>query len=521
MNLKYGVLLLVFLLSFRIVCAQKENNSVLEKIINLDIQNQSITSILDSISSQAHVFFSYDAILIEADKITNLSASGINLHETLDTLFNSNFIYQVLGDQIIISNHAETNTEPVLSKSKPIVFKGRVSDRERKDVLPYTGITILETNIGTLSNIDGDFELKIPEKNKNDTVVFSHLGFRQYRMPISEITGESYAIHLQPISIHLKEVKIIVLDAPQIVNKVIEKIGMNYPHDTEIMTAFYREVLKQDSKYIDVAEAVMDIRKAPYENANIPDRIKVVKGRKSHNVEASQFVDFKIQGGPYYITQLDVIKILGTFLDPEFRNSHKYWLDEVVEIDERKTYVIGFKPKEKTDYPCFQGKLFVDMSTLALVQAEFSLTRSGLKLASQTLIKKKPKDFSVQPLSADYMVSYRKANNKWHLSSAQAAINFKVRSKSDKVNSTFHSVSDLLITDFKPDDGANFKRDEVFNAKDIFTETITKYDDGFWGDYNTIKPSEDLQNALQDYYLKNDSLFKFKETEEGFLNKNY
>lgn len=508
MNPKYGVLLLVFLLWFRIACAQKENNSVLEKIITLDIQNQPITLILDSISSQAHVFFSYDAILIEADKLTNLSASGISLQETLDTLFRSNFVYQVLGDQIIIAKQIDTNPELVLSLSKPIVFRGRVSDRERKNVLPYTGISVLGTNIGTLSNIDGDFELKIPEKNKNDTVVFSHLGFRQYRMPISEITEKNSAILLQPISIHLKEVQIIVLDAPQIVNRVVEKIGTNYPRDAEIMTAFYREVLKQDAKYIDVAEAVMDIRKAPYENANVPDRVKVVKGRKSHNVEASQFVDFKIQGGPYYITQLDVIKMLESFLDHEFRDSHKYWLDEVVEIDERKNYVIGFKPKEKTDYPCFQGKLFVDMSTLALVQAEFSLTRSGLKLANQSLIKKKPKDFSVRPLSADYMVSYRKANNKWHLSSAQASINFKVRSKSDKVNSTFHSVSDLLITDFKPDDGTHFKRDEVFNAKEIFTETITKYDDGFWGDYNTIKPSKDLTEALQDYYLKNDSLFR-------------
>jgi hypothetical protein len=501
---------------FTTVSAQKENNSVLEKIITLNIQNQSITSILDSISSQVHVFFSYDAVLIEADSLTDLSADGISLQATLDTLFNSNFEYQVLGDQIIIAKPVVTNPEPVLSKPKPIIFRGRVLDRERKEVLPYTGISILGTNIGTLSNIDGDFELKIPEKNKQDTVIFSHLGFQQYRKPIEEINAEISSIQLQPTSIHLKEVQIIVLNATEIVNRVVEKIGTNYPQEPEIMTSFYREVLKQDAKYIDVAEAVMDIRKAPYGNAIIPDRVKVVKGRKSHNVEAHEYVDFKMQGGPYYITQLDMIKTLESFLDPEFRDSHKYWLDDVVEIDERKTYVIQFKPIEKTDYPCYQGKLFVDMSTLALVQAEFSLTRSGLKFANQSLIKKKPKDLTVRPLNADYSVSYRRANNKWHLSSAQASLDFKVKSKSDKVNSTFHSVSDLLIADFKPDDGTHFKRDEVFNAKDIFTETITTYDDGFWGDYNTIKPSEDLREALQEYYLKNDTLFKINEIEGKF-----
>jgi hypothetical protein len=80
-----------------------------------------------------------------------------------------------------------------------------------------------------------------------------------------------------------------------------------------------------------------------------------------------------------------------------------------------------------------------------------------------------------------------------------------VKSKKDKLNATFHSVSDLLITDFKPDDGTHFKRDEVFNAKDIFTETIRNYDEDFWGNYNIIKPSEDLRNALRNYNPKNDS----------------
>jgi hypothetical protein len=507
MNPKYGVLLLVFLLWFRMACAQKENDSVLEKKITLELNNQSVASILDSISSQAKVFFSYDAVLVEAAKITNLSAVSISIHEALDSLFKSRFEYKVLDDQIIISKPVEKNTEyvPPESKSKIILFRGRVIDREAEDVLPFTSISILGSHISTISNADGDFELKIPETKNQDTVVFSFVGYRPYKQPIAEITNQSATIFLQASSVQLKEIQISYIDAQAIVDKIISKIGVNYPQNPEFMTAFYREVLKQDSKYIDVAEAVMEIRKAPYENELFQDKSKVVKGRKSNNVEASQLVDFKIQGGPYYITQLDVIKTLDSFLDPEFQNIHRYWLDEIVELDNRKTYVIQFKPKEKIEYPCYQGKLFVDMSSLALVKAEFGLTRSGLKFANQSLIKKKPKDFFVRPISADYNVSYRRANNKWHLNSAQASLTFKVKSKKDKVNSTFHSVSDLLITDFKPDDGTHFKRDEVFNAKDIFTETITNYDEDFWGNYNIIKPTEDLSNALRNYFPKKDS----------------
>ena len=515
----YGVLLLVFLLWSAFVSAQKENNSVLDQKITLNIQNQSITSILDSVSSQAKVFFSYDAILIEADKQSNLSVSEKSLRETLDTLFRSKFEYQVIGDQIIIANHSKTIAiaEPGELKSKIITFRGQVIDRDRKEILPYTGISILRSHIGTISNIDGDFELKIPASMVLDTLVFSHLGYRPFRQPISEITDKSCIISLQPATIQLKEIQITVIDAQAIVNKIIEKISINYPHEPEIMTAFYREVLKQDDKYIDVAEAVMEIRKAPYESDAIQDQLKVVKGRKSHNVEAFQFVDFKMQGGPYYITQLDVVNTLETFLNPELRDLHKYWLDGIAELDDRKTYVIQFKPKEKVSFLAYHGKLFVDMSSLALVRAEFSLTRSGLKVANQSLIKKKPKDLYVRPLHAHYLVSYRRANNKWHLSSAQAAINFKVKSKTDRVNSIFSSVSDLLITDFKPGEGTHFKRDEVFSSRDIFTETINSYDEGFWDDYNIITPSEELREALQEYYLKNDSLFKSSEKQKQII----
>jgi hypothetical protein len=505
-----GLLLLVLLLSIRFSYGQKENISVLDKKINLEVNNESIATILDLISQQAKVFFSYDAALIEAGKQASLSVIDKTLHETLDTLFNKQFQYKLLGDQIVISAPDESQkkiAEPGKAKPSVIIFKGKVIDREEKDALPYSNIFIYRRNIGTVSNNDGEFVLKIPESMKNDTVVVSCLGYRQYLQPISELTDQNYTIPLQPTSVQLKEVKVTVIYPEEIISKILSKIPLNYPGDNEIMTSFYREVLKQDSKYIDVAEALMEIRKASYDNAFAQDKVKVIKGRKSLNVIPFKFVDFKIQGGPYYITKLDVVKTLDTFLDPEFRDFYKYTMDEIVEVDNRETYVIDFKPKEKVDYPCYQGKLYVDMSSFALVRAEFSLSRSGLKFARESLIKKKPKDFYVRPINVEYKVSYRRANNKWHLSTAQASLNFRVRSKQDKVNSVFHSDSDLLITDFKPDEGARFKKDETFNSNEIFTEVVTSYDDGFWGDSNIIKPSEELRKSLQEYSQRNDSLF--------------
>lgn len=513
----YGLFLIVFLLSFRIALGQKENNSVLDKKINLEAQNETIASILEKISSQAQVFFSYDAVLIEAERRTDISIAEKTIKETLDTLFNVKFAYKVLGEQIIIGipevedvkkNEADVEKE----KPKIIVFRGKVIDSEEKDALPYSSIFVLRKNIGSVSNNDGEFVLKIPESMKEDTVIISCLGYRQQSLAISEITDKNYTISLDPSSVQLKEIKVTVINSEDIIRKILSKIPLNYSHDVEIMTSFYREVLKQDNTYIDVAEALMEIRKASYDNSFAQDKVKVIKGRKSLNVMPFKFVDFKIQGGPYYITKLDVVKTLDSFLDPEFWEFYKFSTEGIIEVDNRDTYVIHFKPKEKVDYPCYQGKLYVDMSSFALVRVEFGLSRAGLKFAHESLIKKKPKDFYVRPTKVDYRVSYRRANNKWHLSTAQASISFRVKSKEDKVNSVFYSDSELLITDFKPDDGTQFKRDEMFNSKDIFTEIVTNFDDGFWGDNNIIKPSEELRKSLLDYSMKNDTLFNSHKT---------
>lgn len=513
-----GLLLLVFLLSFIFAWGQKENNSVLNRRITLELRNTPVASILDIISSVAHVNFSYDASLFDAEKKTSLVVADKTVQEALDLLFNHAFFYKELGDQIIIAKPVNTppdNNEADSSAKKPalIIFRGRVIDREENVALPYTSISIERSSIGTISNTDGEFELKIPEPMRADTVVFSILGYRTFYQPIREINQAQNIIFLQPVSIKLKEIKVTYIDPNEIINKILSKISFNYPRKPEDMTAFYREVLKQDNNYIDVAEAVLELRKAPYDNSISNDKIKLIKGRKNLNIKTFRFVDFKIQGGPYYSTKLDVVKTLDSFLDPDFREFYKYTLEQIIELDDRDTYVVKFRPKEKVDYPCYRGTLYVDMSTFALVRAEFSLSRSGLKFARESLIKKKPKDFYVRPIEANYNVSYRRIDNKWHFSTAHTSVLFKVRSKKDKVNSSFRSISDLLITDIKPDDGTQFKRNELFNPKDIFTNLITSYDADFWKDYNTIMPSENLRKALHDYYQKTDTLFHINNSE--------
>lgn len=508
-----GILSFVFLLFSVSLRGQEENSSALDKKISLTVQQEAVSVVLEKITEKSKVLFSYDAGLIDTEKPVSLNVTDTSIREILSLILEPRFSWQLIGDQVVISGSENDTGEtgnPTENAALPlIIFRGKIVDAHEKTTLSYASVSVIRRNLGTITNIDGEFELKIPEVMRPDSLLISSLGYRQKKLAVAEVEKDSLLIQLEPVSFQLKEVKVTVINAQSIVEKVSSKIPLNYPPDTEMMTAFYREILRQDNEYIDVAEALMEIRKAPYDNPFSEDKIKFIKGRKNLNVKPFSLVGFKIQGGPYYATQLDIAKTIESFIDPNFREYYKYMLDEIINFNNRDTYVIQFKPVEKMDNLSYDGKLYIDMSTLALVRADFSLSRQGLKFAHQSMIKKKPKDFFVRPVSAHYSVSYRRMDNKWHLNNVQTEVNFKVKSKGDRVNSNFLSDSELLITDFRPEEGERFKKNEIFNSKDIFSEMITSYDENFWNDYNIIKPSEDLRNALKNYYEKNDSLFQY------------
>lgn len=499
-------------MSVRFSYGQGEDNSALEKKITLEAQQESIASILERISNEAGVYFSYDPSLIDAERKIDASLTSKSIREILDMLLQGRFVYRALDNQVVITSPegVPNGPDPGVDKAafpRLVIFRGKVLDHDEKEALPYVSISVQKASLGTITNVEGDFELKLPGSMIQDTVVVSCMGYKPFRLPVSQISQEPVTIYLWPVNIQLQEIKVVYISPQEILRRVQSKITLNYSGKPEIMTSFYREVLRQDQEYIDVAEAVIDIRKTSYDNLLAEDKVRFIKGRKSLNVKPFESVDFKIQGGPYYITKLDVVKTMDSFLDPEYAPYYKYDLQEVIDFDERPTYVISFKPREKAEEVYYMGKLYVDMSSFALVKAEFEMSRAGLKVARQSLIQKKPKDFLVRPVRVHYQVSYRRSQELWHLSNARASIHFRVKSKKDRINSMFHSVSELLVTDFRPDEGTRFRRNELFSPKDIFSEMIHNDEDNFWGDYNTIVPSGDLRNALIKYYEENDTLF--------------
>jgi hypothetical protein len=304
-------------------------------------------------------------------------------------------------------------------------------------------------------------------------------------------------IRLLSETIKLREILVKPADPKAIIQKFRDNIAKNYPDEPQLMITFYRETARQDGTYVGVWEAAMEILKPPYID-NQSDRVRFLKGRKADLNRKPKEVFLKVQGGPLGINSLDVVKNWETFLDPEYQYLYQYRFDQPEMINGRITWIIHFDRLAETDFPTFNGKLLIDADSYALVGAEYSYDKKSLKINGQSFIQKEPIGFSTRPEDVNYSVKYRFLNDKWQFYSAHSDIIFRVKQKK-KFKTEYRNVTDVLVTQqYAFPKRGRFGPEGIFHEKDIFSEKMDTYDKEFWGNYNVIKPDDDLSQAVKE-----------------------
>ena len=496
--------IVIAILGFSLVCnAQTRDGSVLEKKVSVFEQNQPLSNILDQLSWQAGVYFSYNASIIDSNKKYTIDASNKSLFSILHEIFDSKkFQILELENQIIIS---QISPELKIEDNKPdtipvkyFFLSGKIIDVKNGKSINYASVSIYNKPIGTISNNDGDFLLKIHPNNILDTVIISCMGYKQIITPAYKILDNDL-FEMEPISIKIREVKVTAISPYQLLENIRKNFSMNYSSETMLHTAFYRETIKQDETYIRASEAVLEILKSPYFNSFRNDLVRLIKGRRSPEPKPFKWFSFKLQGGPFTITKLDVVKNMESFINEDFQELYSYNISKVIWYNNYPVYVVNFKPISDLVFPGFEGEMYVHRESFAIIYAFFRFDKNNLRKARETMIKRKPRGVNARPSFVEYKVNYQHFNHKWHLASAQASVKFKIRSKRDKINSTYHSISDILVTNIEPTELKRFTRSEAFTQRDIFVEMINDYDPNFWENYNIIKPDEDLKNAFKNH----------------------
>ena len=380
-----------------------------------------------------------------------------------------------------------------------LTIRGKVTDSATDVPLVFAGITAKGTNIGTVTNIDGEFLLKI-YRGEATEIEISHVGYKNKTLAVNELRTDDRTnyIELDVLFVPISEIVVKPIMPDDILTLVLGSIRKNYETIPNEMTGFYRETVRKNRSYLSIGEAVVEIFKAPYDNSFRMDGIRIYKGRKNDSAKDLDTVLFKLQGGTTTSLELDFVKNSWYMFTKEELEKYDLRLTSLATIDDRSNYVIEFEQRPYIEEPLMKGKIWVDMQTFAIAQIEFSLNLKDKERAASMLVRKKPIGMRITPENTAYLVKYKISGDKWHFAYSRAEVTFKVNWAKKLFSTTYSTVTEMAITDRVEEDVLKFSAREKMKPSDIFIDEVRAFvDEDFWGDYNVIEPDQSIENAIR------------------------
>lgn len=383
-------------------------------------------------------------------------------------------------------------------------IKGKVKDSESKKSIIFGNVAIAGTHISTVTNIDGEFSIKIKKSLNAKELEFAHVGYNSKKVALSSLKPEGNTIYLKPSSVNMNEVTVRPEDARKLVELAMEKVAENYSNNPLNSDGFYRETIKKKRDYLSISEALVDIYKGAYTRSADKDRVKIYKGRKSSNVKRADTLAVKMQGGPIISLLFDVVKNPYVLISSTDLYNYKFTVTDIKTVDNKLMYEVSFEPKiEDPDYPMYMGKYFIDVKSLGVSAVEFSMDLSDPAKATRMFVRKKPIGVKITPTHTHYIVNYKEMNGRYFFNYSRSEMKFRCNWKKKLFNSNYTVMSELAITDWSMDPATKFKYKESLKKTSFFEEEVAAFtDDNFWGEYNTIEPDQSIQTAIKKYGKK-------------------
>ncbi len=378
-----------------------------------------------------------------------------------------------------------------------ITVSGVVKDQQNKKKLEYVNVSVPGTNIGTITNSDGAFAIKVRKSVNASNILVSHIGYMNSLVPVNGRDLSDLTVWMLPNNNVLEDLIVRARDPRFIVEEAISKIGVNYSRLNNLYTGFYRETAQKGRRYINISEAVIDIYKTPYTDTDINrDRVQIFKGRKLLSQRASDTLVVKLLGGPNLSIFVDIVKNPDLLLDSETLGYYSFKMEESVMLDNRQHYVIRFIPQAILPYALYEGKLFIDKEKLSFTRAEFNLSMDDRNKATQAILKKKPFGLHFRPLEVSFLVTYKEQDGITYLSYIRNEVRFRCDWKKKLFATNYSITSEMVVTDGKEAD-TNIPYRMSFKSSQSLSDKVVDFaDENFWGAYNIIEPTESLESAV-------------------------
>ena len=379
-----------------------------------------------------------------------------------------------------------------------IEYKGKIIDSEKRKPLIFADISVPTTNISTISNKEGKFSIKIPERLGISTLSISFLGYETTVVNLSQLEQKINIIVLHPTVTELAQISINApKDARALVKLALKNRGEKYIKTEATMTSFYRETKKKRKKNASLTEAVVKIYKQPYHTSR-RDEIELVKSRKNTNYSRLDTIALKLQGGPFSALFSDIVKYPDYIFTKESFDFYAFIFNTSTEINDRNVYVVNFKQQENSMVPLYKGNLYIDAETFAIISADYELNIENKAEATKLFLKKKPRNVDVETVTAQYKVDYKLSNNKWHYSYSNLQLAFRVKWAKKLFSKTYTLDVEMAVTDWDNNLFEKINSERKIKPSIILSDEASGFSDlKFWGKFNIIEPEKSIESAIR------------------------
>ncbi len=181
---RWGMVLFLFA-SFPVLQAQAANSPTADQVmVQADFKNATFQKVVESIEQQTDFIFAYDEAALATIQGFTLKSNRISVAALLQQLFkDSNLQFKQIDYTISISKVSASKAIPTID----IQITGKVLDAATQEPLPGATVQVKGTNIGTITDAEGNFSLVAPSDAQFLTV--SYIGYAVREISIGNQTN--------------------------------------------------------------------------------------------------------------------------------------------------------------------------------------------------------------------------------------------------------------------------------------------------------------------------------------------
>ena len=182
--------LYIFLLCCSIGLAQATNSYAQKATVSLNMQNQTVQSVLDEIENQSEFSFFFNTRHVDLNRRVSVNTKNSNVFKVLDNVFaGTNVRYSVVDKKIILST--ESVSVPDVQQQNKKTVSGIVKDENGE---PIIGANVVEkgTTNGTVTDMDGKYTLTV---TLGGSLQISYIGFNEQVIKVGKESLINITLH--------------------------------------------------------------------------------------------------------------------------------------------------------------------------------------------------------------------------------------------------------------------------------------------------------------------------------------